>query len=308
LTVVEVSARITGLTVGGSYHFRIVAANAGGTSYGEDQKFTAQAPQGEETRTPTVVTTPASAVDQSAATLNASVNPNGATVSSCHFDYGTTTTYGASATCSSLPGSGSSSVAASATVIGLAVGTSYYYRIVATNHAGTTYGAAQAFATQLPRTPTQRGPSGQQPPPPHEHPTAATPDAVLASTSLTANASGVVSVKVGCPAAENCSGTITLRTLSAVITGANSHRSEKPKAAILTLATASFSVLRGHSKLITLHLSKKSRALLARIHVLRARAIIVARDPEGATHTTQTTVTIRPAKRTHKSVLRLAVA
>jgi len=308
LIVVEVSATVTGLTVGGSYHFRIVAANAGGTSHGEDQKFTAQAPQGEEPRPPTVVTAPASAVDQSAATLNASVNPNGATVSSCHFDYGTTTTYGSSVTCSSLPGSGGSSVAASATVIGLAVGTSYYYRIVATNPAGTTYGAAQAFTTQLPTTPTQQGPTGQQPPPPQGHNTAATPDAVLASASLTANASGIVSVKVGCPAGENCSGTITLRTLSAAVTSANSHQPKKPKAAILTLATASFSVPGGHSKLITLHLSKKARTLLTRIHVLRATAIIVARDPEGATHTTRTTVTIHPAKKTHKSVLRLPVA
>jgi phosphodiesterase/alkaline phosphatase D-like protein len=308
-TVVEVSAAVTGLTVGGSYHFRIVAANAGGTSYGEDQTFTARAPQGEEPRPPTVDTTRASAVDQSAATLNATVDPNGSTVSDCHFDYGTTTTYGSSVTCSPLPGSGSSSVPASATAIGLAADTSYYYRIVATNPAGTTYGAAQAFTTQLPTTPTQQGPTGQQPPRPQEHNTAATPDAVLASASLTANTSGILRVKVGCPAGENnCIGTITLRTLSAVTTSAGSHRPKKPKAAILTLATASFSVPSGQSKLITLHLSKKSRALLTRLHVLRARATIVARDPEGATHTTQTTVTIHPAKTTHKSVLKRAIA
>ena len=40
---------------------------------------------------PTVVTTPASSVTQTTATLNATVNPNGGEVSDCKFEYGTTT-------------------------------------------------------------------------------------------------------------------------------------------------------------------------------------------------------------------------
>jgi hypothetical protein len=35
---------------------------------------------------------------------------------------------------------------------------------------------------------------------------------------------------------------------------------------------------------------------VARLHVLRAQAVLVARDPSGATHTTQTIVTLRAAK------------
>ena len=40
------------------------------------------------------MTEPASSVTQTSATLNATVNPNGQTVSDCHFEYGTTTSYG----------------------------------------------------------------------------------------------------------------------------------------------------------------------------------------------------------------------
>ena len=48
---------------------------------------------------PAVETTTASSLTQTAATLNATVNPNGATISDCHFEYGTATSYGASAPC-----------------------------------------------------------------------------------------------------------------------------------------------------------------------------------------------------------------
>ncbi len=124
------------------------------------------------------------------------------------------------------------------------------------------------------------------------------PDAELASAALQASSSGAVSIKVSCPAAESsCSGTVTLRTSGAVIASAGS--SAKVKARVLTLASGSFSVPGGAVKTVTLHLSAKGKALLARSHVLRIRATIVAHDPAGATHTTQTTVTLRAPKAKH---------
>lgn len=42
---VEVSAAITGLIPASTYHYRIVASNADGTSYGEDQSFTTVLPE-----------------------------------------------------------------------------------------------------------------------------------------------------------------------------------------------------------------------------------------------------------------------
>jgi hypothetical protein len=126
------------------------------------------------------------------------------------------------------------------------------------------------------------------------------PNAELASTSLTGSSSGTVSVKITCAGGESrCTGAVTLRTLNAVIASVTGHQSKKRKAAILTLAAGSFKVAGGHATTVKLHLSGKARTLLARTHVLHARATIVAHDPAGATHTTQTIVTIRAAKATH---------
>jgi len=96
---------------------------------------------------PTPVTGTASSITQTSATLNATVNPNGGTVSDCHFEYGTTTSYGSSEPCSSLPGAGTSPVAVSAPVTGLAANTTYHFRIVAANPGGTSNGSDETFAT-----------------------------------------------------------------------------------------------------------------------------------------------------------------
>ncbi len=120
---------------------------------------------------------------------------------------------------------------------------------------------------------------------------ASDPDAELAGSSLTVRPNGTLAVKVTCPVGQtSCSGTITLRTLSAVSAGAHKRK------AVLTLASASFSVAGGQVKAVTLHLSTQARALLAHSHVLRARTTLVAHDPAGASHTAQVVVTLRPAK------------
>jgi PKD repeat protein len=124
--------------------------------------------------------------------------------------------------------------------------------------------------------------------------------ASLASTSLTVTPAGAFVVKVNCLGKSSCSGTVTLSTLTAVVARAvTSKKKKKSKAAILTLASGSFSLAGGQGKAVTLHLSSKARKLLARSHVLRARATILARDVKGITHTTQLTVTLRAAKPKH---------
>lgn len=94
---------------------------------------------------PAVTTNAASGVTSSGATLNGSVNPEGA-ATTYQFDYGTTTSYG-----SSVPspagsvGSGTSAVNESQSLTGLSPSTTYHYRIEATNSRGTTYGSDQTF-------------------------------------------------------------------------------------------------------------------------------------------------------------------
>ena len=96
---------------------------------------------------PTVVTKPASAVTQTTATLNATVNPNGGEVKECTFEYGLTNTYGKTAPCTPSPGSGSSPVAVSAAVTGLTLNTGYHFRVSATNSSGPSKGSDETFKT-----------------------------------------------------------------------------------------------------------------------------------------------------------------
>src|SRR5438105_4920970 len=141
-TAVPVSAAVTGLSPNTTYHFRIFAKNAGGPSTGADQMFT--------TTAPIVVTGAASSVTQTSATVNATVNPNGVLVSACRFEYGPTIAYGQSAPCAQSPGSGTSPVAVSAALESLGEGTTYHFRIAATDaNGGTSLGSDQMFTTLL---------------------------------------------------------------------------------------------------------------------------------------------------------------
>jgi hypothetical protein len=99
---------------------------------------------------PTVETKPATAIRQSSATLNATVNPQGGLVSDCHFNYGTSTFYGSSIPCSALPGSASNPVAVWANLNGLSANTTYHFQIVATNPTGTSEGGDEVFTTANP--------------------------------------------------------------------------------------------------------------------------------------------------------------
>jgi hypothetical protein len=133
-----VSAPVTGLTAGRRYHFRLVATNDAGTSRGSDKTFVSSA-------APTVTTKAASSVKDTSATLNGSVDPNGVTTT-FYFEYGTSTSYGTKTPAASA-GSGTNTKSVSAAVTGLTGGTTYHFRLVATNATGTTNGADQTFAT-----------------------------------------------------------------------------------------------------------------------------------------------------------------
>jgi Ca2+-binding RTX toxin-like protein len=96
---------------------------------------------------PTVVTEAASGVTSTTVTFNAKIDPEGL-ATTYRFEYGKTTAYGSVIPASAKSaGSGISSALFSEAVSGLAAGTTYHYRVVATNSAGQSLGADQTFTT-----------------------------------------------------------------------------------------------------------------------------------------------------------------
>jgi len=139
-TYQSVSASISGLATSTRYHFRIVAVNSAGTTYGADLTFTTLSPTGP----PVVTTNPATLIASYSATLNGSVDPHGLTTT-IYFQYGTTTSYGLNTSIRSRTGNTYQTVNAS--ISRLIANTTYHFRIVATNSAGTTYGSDSTFTT-----------------------------------------------------------------------------------------------------------------------------------------------------------------
>ena len=141
-SVVQMLHTISGLSASTTYHFRAVGQNSAGTRYGEDMSFTTSATA---VTKPTVTTNAATSVASSSATLNGKVNPNGASTTGW-FEWGTTSSYG-NTTQTFSGGSGSSEVTMSWGISGLSPGTTYHYKAVAENSAGTSPGSDVSFTT-----------------------------------------------------------------------------------------------------------------------------------------------------------------
>jgi uncharacterized delta-60 repeat protein len=97
---------------------------------------------------PTALTQVPSGITRTSATLNGLVNDNGA-VSTVSFEYGPDTNYGS--TIAAIPASVSSGLdtPVSATLNGLAPGTTWHYRVSATNSIATTPGLDRSFTVPL---------------------------------------------------------------------------------------------------------------------------------------------------------------
>ena len=140
---VPVHANLTGLVASTTYHLRLVGKNAAGTVQGEDKVFQTALPD-----LPVAITGEATpGVTGSVMNLAGTANPGGAKLN-CHFEYGPTTAYGEEAPCT-FTGPPVSSVDIPVTVqVGpLSPSTTYHYRVVVSNAAGTVAGTDRTFTT-----------------------------------------------------------------------------------------------------------------------------------------------------------------
>jgi len=133
------SQGISGLTPGMTYHFRAFATNGAGTSYGADRTFTTLVAAA------TVTTDPATGLAAVLATLNGTLNDDGGEACDCGFEWGLDTDYGVT-----TPTESKTAVNTFSQVIGgLFPNTTYHFRALATNSAGTGHGDDRTFTTAL---------------------------------------------------------------------------------------------------------------------------------------------------------------
>jgi hypothetical protein len=170
-----VSVGLSELNENATYHYRVVESTGAGTVSGADKTFSTPLPG-----VPTATTGAASGIAQAVATLNGTVNPQGGKTT-CVFEYGKTTSYGASLPCSTQPGSGSSPVAVSVALSGLVPATTYHYRLKATNAGGPGSGKDATLTTLADTCQTKASLCPPPPPPPVTTPTS-TPAPILTPT------------------------------------------------------------------------------------------------------------------------------
>jgi hypothetical protein len=139
LAAVPAPIGIGGLVPATTYHYRLVATSADGTTASPDMTFTTAPPT-----PPTVSTGAASNITLTTATVAGTINPEGLETS-YELDLGSDTTYGTSIY--GEAGSANTSTQVTVGLQNLAPGSTYHYRIVAINSDGRTYGADRTFTT-----------------------------------------------------------------------------------------------------------------------------------------------------------------
>ncbi len=147
LAVVDVTAPLMALATNGTYHYRIVASNSVGEVRGEIVDFQATPASGrtEPTARPILSNTTATAIEQSSAIITGQVDARGGTTL-VSVEYGLNSSYG-SATVPRGVGNGEGSADIAVSLANLLPGTSYHFRVVATNSLGTQAGSDGTFRT-----------------------------------------------------------------------------------------------------------------------------------------------------------------
>jgi len=142
------TASYVALSPGTAYYYCAIASNSLGTSFGQVVTFTTNPVL------PSVSTGSVTALTATTATLNGTANPGGGAASGW-FRYSSTNPGGCSdtfgtrvpSTGGSSLGAGNTGVAFSQSIMGLTMGTTYWYCALASNAVGTTFGGLSSFVT-----------------------------------------------------------------------------------------------------------------------------------------------------------------
>jgi hypothetical protein len=145
LTGREVSpVALYGLTPGTTYHYAVVAHNQNGTQTSRDRQFTTAAAE-PLTTPPAVGASSAQFANEGSAVIEGEINPEGLPVA-YEVQYGASSAYGSSSPAGQVAPFTSAQGTITA-LTGLQSGTTYHYRLAATNAAGTSYGPDETFTT-----------------------------------------------------------------------------------------------------------------------------------------------------------------
>jgi subtilase family serine protease len=235
---------------------------------------------------PSATTGAATSVGETSATLNGTVDPNGA-ATQYHFAYGTTTAYGSLSPAVDASGNGT---AVSADLTGLSAGTTYHYRLVATNAVGEAVGSDQTFTTlaggsagpnltpatatttTTPATSASASTSTGESGPPLPAPTLA-----VASHRRASVLRHGLRIVVGCSTGCSIAASLAADAKAAKRLRLSGH------APIVVSRTRHTLTAAGKVKLV-LRLSRRARAALTRTRSVTLALRVVVTDPTGARH------------------------
>jgi hypothetical protein len=155
-----IDAAISGLSPATTYHYRVTITTYAGTVTSGGEAFTT-AP----VALAAVTTEQPASIGEEFATLKATANAKGGSVSQCYFEYGTSTSYGTKVTCPTAVKADFTTVMQSRKVLKLTPGTTYHYRLVVVTNAGTANGNDIEFKTAAPPALENEEPPSTSPPP-----------------------------------------------------------------------------------------------------------------------------------------------
>ena len=145
---VSITYPLAGLTPGDTYHYRLVATNIDGDSYGQDATFQTNAE-------PSVTTGPATTLSSTSESLSGTINPNGVETA-YYFEYGTSASFGNTSPITDV-GGGQSVESVTVTITNLTAGATYDYALVASNALGTVVGSTLIFQPAASSCVAERG-------------------------------------------------------------------------------------------------------------------------------------------------------